>query len=408
MKLKKNGDQFDVLVTKCNFYLQKALILLVVVFFSSYQLLLDEPTTMTFSLSSGILVKKTAIPPFLCRDLLLKSKCPPYYQSLARVPLPLVCKASGSNNDWRKPTHRKKSYQGPPPPSRGKFKNYQDQDDLLETSQILSLENGRYTTSDAPTHPKSANPADIVRLFRKHLPQLRETTQNRPGNSNQPHGLNATPLNRDEEDQEIFKKLLKLLKASGTTQEKQANNIDTKGKALKYEKAAVEDSENDITDEDSDFDNDAPDMLDSELEPLTSSRRPSMFSRQSSIPVAKNETVMPSETRRGETQTLTKEEKSDSKALLYESESDSEVEEEPVSEFFVYESEDESVTEEKSELELTVCESVDGQSEGPQEEKIEDLSALTMSELKEIAKSRGLKGYSKLKKADLLERLSSS
>jgi Rho termination factor, N-terminal domain len=355
---------------------------------------------MTFSLSSGLPLKKTAIPPFLARDLLLKSKYPLYYRSSARAPLPLTCKASGSNNDRRNPSHRKKSYQGPPlpPPPRGKLKSYQDQDDLLETSQILSLENGCSATSDAPARTKSANPADIVELFRKHLPQLRETTQN----SNRSYGLNATLLNRDKEDRETFKSLLKLLKSSSCKQKKPANNIDTKGKSLKYEKAVVEGSE--ITDEETDFDNDVPDMLDSEPEPLISSGPPSSFSRQSSIPVAKNDTV------RGETQMVTKQEKSISKALLYESESELEDEEEPVSESFVYESEDESMAEEKSESDLIVheSESVDEQSEGPQEEKIEDLSALTVSELKEIAKSRGLKGYSKLKKADLLELLSSS
>lgn len=353
---------------------------------------------MTFSLSTGLPVKQTATP-FFCRNLVLKSKCPLYYQSLARAPLRLTCNASSSNNDRRNPSHRQKNYQGPPPP-RGKFKNYQDQDDLLETGQMLSSQNGRSTTSDTPMRTKSGNPADIVELFKKHLPQLRETTQNRPGNSNRSYGLNATMLNRDKEDRETFKSLLKLLKTSGVNQKDSANNIGTKGtvdnlgKSLKYEEAGVDDSDSDIADEDSDFDDNIPDMLDSEPEPLTSSRPSSSFSRRSAIPMAKNEPVMASETHREETQMLGKEERTDSKSLFYESESGSDVgEEDPGTESFVYESEHESVAE---------------QSEGPQEEKIEDLSALKLSELREIAKSRGLKGYSKLKKAELLEQLSLS
>ena len=37
--------------------------------------------------------------------------------------------------------------------------------------------------------------------------------------------------------------------------------------------------------------------------------------------------------------------------------------------------------------------------------QVQDLSGLKLSELREVAKSRGLKGYTKLRKADLLSLL---
>ncbi|CAA6671196.1 unnamed protein product [Spirodela intermedia] len=45
---------------------------------------------------------------------------------------------------------------------------------------------------------------------------------------------------------------------------------------------------------------------------------------------------------------------------------------------------------------------------GPPSEESTDLSSLKLSELRALAKSRGMKGYSKLKKSELLELLASS
>ncbi len=42
--------------------------------------------------------------------------------------------------------------------------------------------------------------------------------------------------------------------------------------------------------------------------------------------------------------------------------------------------------------------------EGPQEEKI-DYSAMTLAQLKQVAKEQGIEGYSKLNKSQLIEKL---
>ncbi|KAF3341185.1 Rho termination factor [Carex littledalei] len=341
----------------------------------------------------GLPVKKTTL---LSRDLLLKNKCPLYFQPLARVPLSLTCKASSSNNNRRIPRLPKKKYNDPPPSLRSKFNNHEEQEDLLETSQMLSSQNGGSRISDAPTPIKSGNSEEIIKIFRKHLSQMQAETRKPPVNSNpniRSYGLNATMLN-DEEKRNSIKEIIKQLSTSGTNKKSVTNNIGTKGtinNLSKYVEADVEDSdsenidedsdfEDDVpdmldSDEDSDFEDDVPDMLDSEPKPVTSSRPPSRFSRKSPVPVEKYEPIVPSETYEGETQMLSEEEKSGSEYLVYESESES------------------------------LAEQSEGQHLG---EKIEDLGALKVSELREIAKSRGLKGYSKLKKAELVEQLSLS
>ncbi|KAJ1692437.1 hypothetical protein LUZ63_009135 [Rhynchospora breviuscula] len=321
----------------------------------------------------GIPVKRTPSPAFFSRDVLLKNKWPLYFQPLARFPLSLCCKAGGSNDEWRNPSFPRNNYQGPPPP-KGKFKNHQDHEDLLEGSQILSSQNGRSATSDDPTPTKSGSREEILELFKRHLPHL-QGTKTRPVNSNRTYGLNATMQKQSKEDREAFRLLLKLLKASGANQKKPGNTDGTKGtisnldKTLEYADAALEDSGSENIDENNDLEENVSDVLDAAPVSKTG------FSHQSPVPAGKYEPIMRSDTHGGETQTLKVEEKSGSDSLFYESESKSEAE----------------------------------QSEGQQsEEKIMNLNTLKVSELREIAKSRGLKGYTKMKKAELVEQLSLS
>ncbi|KAJ3691469.1 hypothetical protein LUZ61_020633 [Rhynchospora tenuis] len=320
----------------------------------------------------GIPVKRTPLPAFFSRNVLLKNKWPLYFQPLARFPLSLCCKAVGSNDEWRNPSFPRNNYQGTPPP-KGKFKNHQDHEDLLEGSQMLSSQNGRSATSDDLTPTKSGSPEEIIELFKRHLPQL-QGTKNRPVN-NRTYGLNATMQKQSKEDREAFQSLLKLLKASGANQKKPTNTDGTKGtisnldKTLEYVDAALEDSDSENIDENSDLEDNVSDVLDAA--PLS---KPG-FSHQSPVPAGKYEPIMTSDIHGGETQTLKVEDKSGSDSLFYESESKSEA----------------------------------GQIEGPQsEEKIMNLDTLKVSELREIAKSRGLKGYTKMKKAELVEQLSLS
>ncbi|XP_078160965.1 uncharacterized protein LOC144556485 [Carex rostrata] len=391
----------------------------------------------------GLPVKKTTLPSF-SRDLLLKNNSLLYFQPLTRVPLSLTCKASSSNNNRKIPRLPKKKYNNSPPPLWSK-NNHQEQEDLLETSKMLSSQNGGSKISDVPTPIKSGNSEEIIKIFRKHLSQMQAESRKPPVNSNpniRSYGLNATMLN-DEEKRNSIKELLKQLSTSGTNKKSVTNNIGTKGtinNLSKYEEADVEDSdsenidgdsdfEDDVpdvldSDEDSDFEDDVPDMLDSEPKPVTISRPPSRFSRKSPVTVEKYEPVVPSEIYEGETEMLSEEEKSGSEYLVYESESESMAEPsegqhlvekyEPVVPSKIYEGETQMLSEEeKSGSEYLVYESESESMAEPSEgqhlgEKTEDLGALKVSELREIAKSRGLKGYSKLKKAELVEQLSVS
>ncbi|KAJ4733883.1 SAP-like protein BP-73 [Rhynchospora pubera] len=317
-------------------------------------------------------VKRSPSPAFSSRDVLLKNKWPLYFQPLARFPLSLCCKAGGSNDEWRKSSFPRNNYQGPPPPKR-KFKNHQDHEDLLEASQMLSSQNGRSATSDDITPTKSGISAikeEVIELIRRHL-SLLQGTETRPVNRKRTYGLNATMQKQSKEDREAFQSLLKLLKASGANQKKPANTNGTSfEKTLECFEAALDaayDSEN--IDENSDLEENVSDVLDAA--PVSKT----VFSHQSPVPAGKYEPIMRSDTQGGETQKLKVEEKSGSDSLFYESESKSEAE----------------------------------QSEGPQsEDKIMNLDRLKVSELREIAKSRGLKGYTKMKKAELVEQLSSS
>ena len=92
--------------------------------------------------------------------------------------------------------------------------------------------------------------------------------------------------------------------------------------------------------------------------------------------------------------------------VINEDEKEKETKEEVSEEIEVIEDEEKPSTKKetkKEEAKKEVKEAKKEKKETKKEEKKEDLSNLTLTELKEIAKSRGIKGYSKLKKDELLE-----
>ncbi|XP_022771277.1 rho-N domain-containing protein 1, chloroplastic-like isoform X2 [Durio zibethinus] len=309
-----------------------------------------------------------------------------------------VCRA-GSSGHRRNPdfSRQRHGFQG---------RNRQDEErenfESLDESKKLSSKNGPFfsfsgSTKSQATAAPGPREKEIVELFRKVLAKLKERTVAKEDKKTE-------ALRGKGKESDTVDSLVKLLRKHSIEQGKKENSIGS-SRDLNLDHPKVNGSCN--KDKSSGF-FDSNDRVRSEAkEPytLSLSRPASNFRRKSPVQQMKYQSIYSGE------ETVN----SDRKRNLRWAESPpahdhvSELEEELESESEP-ELESDSIYQDPEVLdELSEDESYDVDEEnGEQQIENEDLSALKLLELRALAKSRGLKGFSKMKKGDLVSLLSSS
>lgn len=324
----------------------------------------------------------------------------------------IVCKSSGGHR--RNPDFSRQNKQG-----FSRNRNRQNEEgngfENLDESDLLTSKNGPLLSlSGTPKFQATAAPGprekEIVELFRKVQAQLRERAavkEEKKVEASQGKGR----------ENETVDSLLKLLRKHSVEQgKKKTSNISSGDLSLDqpengtYKKAKGT----------SFFDSSKKERNDV-LEPITSfTRPPSNFRRKSPVPQVKFQPIYSSEDPVNSTShlNLNGEKKQQFEILPdttqeleldpeldaeEEHELDSEPEPEPEPSFAGG-----HVFDELSEGESSDMDNVDGDGEKQQLIEHEDLSSLKLPELRALAKSRGVKGFSKMKKGELVELLSGS
>lgn len=312
-----------------------------------------------------------------------------------------VCRA-GSSGHRRNPDFSKQRHG-----FRGRNRQNEDRENFenLDESEMLSSKNGPLlslsgSTKFQATAAPGPREKEIVELFRKVQSKLRERAVAK-------EDKRTEALQGKGKKSETVDSLLKLLRKHSVEQGKK-NSIDS-SRDLNLDNPEV----NGSSSEDKSYDIfDSNDRVRREAkEPYAPSfsRPASNFRRKSPVPHRKYQPIYSSE----ETVNSVTHVGSDGKRNLSlaesppapnhvpeleeELESESELELEPES---IYE--DPDVLEDLSENESSDVDEEDGE----QLIEHEDLSALKLPELRALAKSRGLKGFSKMKKGDLVSLLS--
>ncbi|CAL9235072.1 unnamed protein product [Arabidopsis halleri] len=340
-----------------------------------------------------------------------------------------VCRASSSGHRRNNSDFSRNNKHG----FRGRNRRNEDRDGLVDgglEDDILSSKNGPILSlSSSPKFQATSSPGpkekEIVELFRKVQAQLRA----RAAAKKEEKKTEEASKGQGGKDSETVDSLLKLLrKHSGEQSKKQVSNFNSE-KQLQRDDDASERQDHSSNRFDSQ-------NKDHNATPFT--RPASSFRRNSPVPRHKSQASYSSEAifDQASSYSVTWTQKKDQVESRDEPEYEPEPEPESAAEYD--EPEPEAEYESESEPGLAILDSVselkpesfyqeededeedhdvvvdelsdDEESLNTEEEtaKDEDLSALKLVELRAIAKTRGLKGISKMKKADLLNLLGSN
>ncbi|KAE8708132.1 rho-N domain-containing protein 1 [Hibiscus syriacus] len=319
----------------------------------------------------------------------------------------VVCRA-GSSGHRRNPDLSRQRHG-----FRGKNRQNEERENLenIDESEMISSKNGPLLSLSGSTKFQAAaapgpREKEIVEPFRKVQAKLKERAavkEDKKTEASQGKG----------KESETVDSLLKLLRKHSVEQGKKKNS-DGNSRHLHLDDPEVNGSSN--GDKSSSFfgSNDRARSETKESYVPSLSRPASNFRRKSPVPQMKYQTIYSGE----ETVNSVTHVNSDRNRNLSmeshpaanhvpEEEEELEFESEPEDEL---ELEPESIYQESDALaELSEDESSDIDEEGGEQQiEHEDFSALKLPELRALAKSRGLKGFSKMKKGDLVSLLSSS
>lgn len=315
-----------------------------------------------------------------------------------------VCNASYSNSYRRNPDFSKQNKQGF---SRNRNRHNEEREGYedLEESETLSSKNGSHLSFSGnqkfqSTSTPGPREKEIVELFRKVQAQLRERAAMKKEERKVDNSQGKS------KESETVDSLLKLLRKHSVQQGKKSNittnnnnkdfildNQEHVSPSTEKRNTSIPDSTNHVKHE----------IQESPKPPL--SRPKSNFSKRSPVPEIKfqpvysegvDSIISPDSLDSGKKRITLEPEAAD----IHEVESDSESEVDPLFQ-------EDNVFDEISDDEISEIyesEHEDVAKAGPST----DLSGMKLTELRAVAKSRGMKGFSKLKKIELIELLSRS
>lgn len=325
-----------------------------------------------------------------------------------------VCKASSNNGYRRNPDFSRQNRHGF---SRGRNRQNEERDSFenLEDSDILSSKNGPYLSlSNSAKFQATAAPGprekEIVELFRKVQAQLRERAAAKEEKKTE-------SMQGQRKDNETVDSLLKLLRKHSTEQAKRSSGSGN-SKEFVFDQQVQNGQYNRgksgrLFDSNSSVKDDAPDSVSSFTRPVSNFQRKSPVPRLKFQPVYTEEDTVNSvpdvissgKRKQNQVEAVPKSD------LELEFEPEMEDHEELESELEV-EPEPELVQLLEGELSSTEEAHIDDEDDDDESEdeqqltEHEDLSAWKLPELRALAKSRGVKGYSKVKKSELVDMLS--
>lgn len=339
----------------------------------------------------------------------------------------LVCRAS-SGGYRRNPDFSRVNKHG----FRGGNRQSEGRDDFdIENSDMLSSRNGPLLSlSNSPKFQATSSPGprekEIVELFRKVQAQLRA----RAAAKKEEKKIEETSKGQGKESETVDSLLKLLRKHSGEQSKKQVSKFSSQGEVQGDSVNKQGRNGNLVNSGNKDYN-------------ASSFTRPtSSFRRKSPVPRSKSPPAYPSEATfdQASSYSVTWTQKKDTVELHdepdheaeYEHESENESEPEPVTTMLEPESElkpeSSSFFQEEEDVDVTLDvlsddddvildvlsdddeshEDADEDGDEAEEDAVKDLSKLKLMELRGIAKSRGLKGVSKMKKAELVELLGSN
>lgn len=298
-----------------------------------------------------------------------------------------VCKASSSGNR-RNPDFSRQSKTGY---FRSRNKQFEERDnfDNFEDSDLLSSKNGPLLTlSNAPRSQATAAPGpkekEIVELFRKVQAQLRERAASKESKKIE------SSQSKDSES-ETVNSLLKLLRKHSVEQSKKSDSNNGSRDFIVDQRE--QNGSFDGVKSSGFSDADSSTRTEAHESNFSSFNRPvSNFRRKSPVPRVKFQRVQSGEDAASPVNHF------GSSDVRKQDEPNPETEPEDEPQF---KAEAQLVLEPKAE----VIDDIDEDEEGEDSIDHGDLSAMKLPELRTLAKSRGIKGYSRMKKGELLEML---